>query len=300
MTVSAADTPAAPDEKHAPASVDPTLLSNIPLFCKLARPELEELIRLLETRKYPQSETVMFIGDDGSEFYIVQLGKVEVSQPDDSGKEVALAQLGPGAFFGEISLLDGGPRTATVRALTDVTLLVLDRAEFIEFLQRNPSAAVHILTILGARQRDLLEKLRGIRNVNEAIGEHQTRLQRAFSRVANVFASEKFLLGSIFFFVAWMIVHAWIFFTRGKTSIFVDDPPTFFWLGFMITIESIVISMFVLNSQRRQAERDRVRGDLEYHVNVKAHIEVMELHRKVDRLLAAQPDLKKPANSAGA
>jgi uncharacterized membrane protein len=65
----------------------------------------------------------------------------------------------------------------------------------------------------------------------------------------------------------------------------VDEPPTFFWLGFMITAESIVVAMFVLNAQRRQAERDRVRADLEYQVNVKAHVEVMELHRKMDRLM---------------
>jgi CRP/FNR family cyclic AMP-dependent transcriptional regulator len=267
-------------------AADSSLLKSIPLFSKLSPEELEALAQLLKTRKFSDGEPIVFIGDDGTEFYIVQQGKVAVSHPDDSGKEVTLAELGPGNFFGEISLLDGGARTATVRAASPVTLLCLDRGQFIEFLMQHPSAAVHILTILGARQRDLLEKLRGIRNVNEAVAGEQTRLQRFSSRCATIFASEKFLLFNLIFFVLWVSVNFLLWPAKDKIR-WVDEPPTFFWLGFMITVEAIVISMFVLNAQRRQAERDRVRGDLEYQVNVKAHVEVMELHRKVDKLLEA-------------
>ena len=270
--------------KREAGSVDWSLLLNIPLFSKLTPEELGALATLLKTRKYAESEPIVYLGDDGSEFFIVQHGRVAVSHPDESGREVKLAELSPGNFFGEISLLDGGPRTATVTAMTDVTLLSLERAQFVTFLLQHPSAAVHILTILGARQRELLEKLRGIRNVNEAIGGEQTKLQRVLSSCARVFASEKFLLLNLVFIVGWVIVHTLLWHDKVK---WVDEPPTFFWLGFMITAESIVIAMFVLNAQRRQAERDRVRGDLEYQVNVKAHVEVMELHRKVDRLLEA-------------
>lgn len=266
------------------AAVDSTLLANIPLFSKLGPKELAALTGLLKARKFKGSEPIVFLGDDGSEFYIVQFGTVAVSQPDGSGQEVKLAELGPGNFFGEISLLDGGPRTANVTAASDAVLLSLERAQFVEFLLQHPSAAVHILTILGARQRDLLEKLRGIRNVNEAVAGSQTKLQRALSRCAAIFASEKFLLFNLFFFVAWVVVHSLLWPEKIQWH---DQPPTFFWLGFLITTESIIIAMFVLNAQRRQAERDRVRGDLEYQVNVKAHVEVMELHRKVDKLLEA-------------
>jgi CRP-like cAMP-binding protein len=264
--------------------VDWALLLSIPLFSKLSPEELTALTLLLKAKKFAESEPIVYLGDDGSEFFIVQHGKVGVSHPDESGKEVTLAELGPGNFFGEISLLDGGPRTANVRAVVDVTLLSLERGQFVQFLLQHPAAAVHILTILGARQRELLEKLRGIRNVNEAISGEQTRLQRWLSRCAGIFASERFLLGNLVFIIAWIVVHIAL---NKKAVNFIDEPPTFFWLGFMITAESIVVAMFVLNAQRRQAERDRVRGDLEYQVNVKAHVEVMELHRKVDRLLEA-------------
>jgi uncharacterized membrane protein len=58
-------------------------------------------------------------------------------------------------------------------------------------------------------------------------------------------------------------------------------------LAFLITLEAILLSMFVLSSQRRQAERDRIRSDLEYQVNIKAHLEVMQLHQKIDRMESA-------------
>lgn len=271
-------------EREAVGRVDWALLLNIPLFSKLSPEELTALTLLLKAKRFAESEPIVYLGDDGSEFFIVQHGRVGVSHPDESGKEVTLAELGPGNFFGEISLLDGGPRTANVRAVVDVTLLSLERGQFVQFLLQHPAAAVHILTILGARQRELLEKLRGIRNVNEAVLKQQTRLQRVVSRFAGIFASERFLLMNLVFICTWVLVHSILW--REKIK-WVDEPPTFFWLGFIITAESIVVAMFVLNSQRRQAERDRVRGDLEYQVNVKAHVEVMELHRKVDRLLEA-------------
>jgi CRP/FNR family transcriptional regulator, cyclic AMP receptor protein len=63
-----------------------------------------------------------------------------------------------------------------------------------------------------------------------------------------------------------------------------DQPPTFFWLGFMITVEAIVLSIFVLNAQRRQASRDAIKADMDYQVNRKAHLEIMQLHEKLDRL----------------
>src|SRR4051812_46057673 len=105
--------------------IDPTLLGNIPLFAKLTPNELGELVNLLRTRDVARQQTIVRIGDQGTEFYVIQQGRVVVSAPDDQGAEVKLAELGPGNFLGEISLLDGGPRTATVRALEPVTLLVL-------------------------------------------------------------------------------------------------------------------------------------------------------------------------------
>ena len=63
-----------------------------------------------------------------------------------------------------------------------------------------------------------------------------------------------------------------------------DEPPSFGMLGFIVTVEALFISLFVLISQGQQGERDRIRADLDYQVNLKAHQEVMQLHQKLDRL----------------
>src|SRR5262245_4774220 len=99
--------------------MDIDLLASLPLFAKLSRDELAALANLLDRREVPANQTIFWIGDQGSDFYLVQVGRVSVIEPDQEGKEVPLASIGPGGFFGELSLLDGGPRTATVRTTSD-------------------------------------------------------------------------------------------------------------------------------------------------------------------------------------
>jgi uncharacterized membrane protein len=265
--------------------VDLELLRRIPIFAAIPDEELAELAELLVHRSYAAGQPIIFLGDTGADLFLLQSGRAVVSYPNERGREVDIEELGPGSFFGEISLLDGGPRTANVRAVTPVDVLLLQRNDFMQFLLQRPAVAVDALTVLATRQRGMIEKLRGIRNVNEAELSERTRAQRIMSRVARVFASERFLLANIALIAIWILANLGL---RALGMRAFDEPPTYFWLGFVISVEAIVITMFVLNSQRQQAERDRIHADLEYEVNVKAHMEVMELHRKLDRLLASQ------------
>lgn len=257
------------------------ILGAIPLFAKLPAPERGELEAMLKTQEYPANRPVVWLGEQGEDFYIVNHGKVVVSCPDESGKEVVLGHLGPGQFFGEISLLDGGPRTATVRTAVDSAMLVLSRQDFLQFLTKHPDAAIYMLGILGKRQRDTNEKLRGIRNVNEAVAQEQTRWHAIAERIATISASQWFVLVNLVFFAFWMTTNV-LLKNAGRTPW--DDPPSFGTLGFLVTIEALFISLFVLISQGQQGERDRIRADLDYQVNLKAHQEVMQLHQKLDRL----------------
>lgn len=256
--------------------MDQDILSNIPLFAKLSSAELGELASLLKEQRVANQQVVFWIGDEGADFYLVQVGRVAVCYPDDMGHEVTIAVLGPGDFFGEISLLDGGPRTATIRAEDDVILLSLSRHDFLEFLTRNPTAGIHILTILGQRQREMLQKMRGLKNVNEVMEERTTRWQRISDLIAAVSASQWFMLVHIAWFGAWLAY-----------NIIKSDPPDpypFGLLTMVVSLEAIFLSLFVLVSQNRAGEKDRIRADLDYQVNLKAHLEVMQLHRKIDRI----------------
>ncbi|HWE97087.1 MAG TPA: cyclic nucleotide-binding domain-containing protein [Tepidisphaeraceae bacterium] len=275
------------------------LLANVPLFSKLPEINRIELTDLLRAREYAANHPVVWIGEQGDEFYVVQSGKVVITCPDESGKEVTLATMGPGHFFGELSLLDGGPRTATVRTLSDTTLLVLGRDDFLRFLQKHPLVAIHMLTVLGQRQRETLDKIRGIKNVNEAVAESRTRWQVIVEAIAGVTATQWFLLGNLLLFGSWIVINL-LLQKLGRHTF--DEPPSFSLLGFIITIEALFISLFVLISQSHQGVRDRIRADLDYQVNLKAHQEVMQLHQKVDRMqtvLAQTGGSRQPALAGG-
>src|SRR5258707_909137 len=151
-------------------SMDQDILANIPLFAKLNATELGELAGLLKDIKIESQQPVFWIGDEGSDFFIVQVGRVAVRYPDQMGHEVTLAVLGAGDFFGEISLLDGGPRTATVRASwTDVTLLCLAREAFFSFIQDYPSPAFPIFNIPSKRYSHHIDTLTSTINLQRCI-----------------------------------------------------------------------------------------------------------------------------------
>jgi uncharacterized membrane protein len=273
--------------------MDQDLLGHIPLFAKLREEELAELSKLLKEQRVEDQQPVFWIGEEGSDFYLIQVGRVSVNYPDETGREVTIAVLGPGDFFGEISLLDGGPRTATVRAQGEVRLLGLSRHDYLEFLKRHPSAGIHILTVLGQRQRDMLDKLRGVKNVNEVIEERSSTWQRIADVIAAVSASSWFVLFHMIWFGAWMIYNG----VKGEKAI---DPFPYGLLTMIVSLEAIFLSIFVLVSQNRSGEKDRIRADLDYQVNLRAHLAVMQLHQKIDRMEAAVASLGGKAPSVGA
>ena len=255
-------------------------LAHIPLFANLTLKERTALSLLLKPKRFEPGQPIVFVGDPGLEFFIIEQGRVAITLPDENGREMVLAMLVSGQFFGEISLMDGGPRTATARADTDVTLMELARTDFLAFVHHHPAVAIHMMTVLGQRQRETNEKLRGIKNANEVIAQKRTAAERVAENLATMFASHRFLVVNLIFFSSWIMVNVALF----KSHRHFDDPPSFSTLGFIITLESILLSMFVLASQKLQSDRDRIRSDLEYQVNVKAHLEIVQLHQKVDRL----------------
>src|SRR5436305_1704783 len=129
-----------------------TFLGGIPLFAGLGVEERADLAAALASQTFAAHAPLFWVGDEGADFYIVHRGTVTISCPDQGGKEITLATLGAGNFLGEISLLDGGPRTATARAgAGGATVLSLGREAFGQFIRRCPSAAVHMMAELGRR-----------------------------------------------------------------------------------------------------------------------------------------------------
>src|SRR5262245_57271433 len=97
----------------------PSVLGQIPLFAGFSGNELADLASFVRLRRYPKCSIIFHQGDPGTTLYLIETGEVKLTVKADSGKEITLALLGPGTFFGELSLLDGGPRSANAVARVD-------------------------------------------------------------------------------------------------------------------------------------------------------------------------------------
>lgn len=134
-------------------------LRNVQLFSQFANKDLTRLGRAVVERTYKKGETIVKEGEQAVAFFIITSGKVEVTQSASSKKSQTLDTLGPSATFGEMALLDGAPRAATVKAIEDTTCLVLSRWDFVAELQTNPHMAVAMLPVLSRRLREVEAKL---------------------------------------------------------------------------------------------------------------------------------------------
>jgi CRP-like cAMP-binding protein len=124
-------------------------LRSVPLFSGVGRPELNSVASVARTRDAPAGDVLCREGERGTEFFVIRSGRVRVDQ-----NKRKLRELGPGDYFGELSLLDRGPRSATVTALTPVELLVISELDFSSLVDEVPSLAHHLLATLAARLRE--------------------------------------------------------------------------------------------------------------------------------------------------
>ena len=128
------------------------LLKTVPLFAGLSRRHLHRLAALAEQVRYGAGRTVVQNGSRGTGFYVIAEGTAKVSVGYSNR---ALARLGPGDFFGELALLDGGPRTASVVAETPLVTIRIPRAKFRTMLKSEPDVALKILEELSRRLRQV-------------------------------------------------------------------------------------------------------------------------------------------------
>lgn len=136
------------------------MLRNIPLFADLDDAEMEFLSHRAVTRQYPRNTIFITEGDYSDSLYCILSGRVKVFLNDDEGKEVILNVQGPGEYFGELALLDSGPRSASVMALEKCRLSVISKADFEDFLAKHETAQRKIMLGMVKRLRALTENVR--------------------------------------------------------------------------------------------------------------------------------------------
>jgi uncharacterized membrane protein len=261
-----------------PADVE--LLADIALFNLLDMEDRKDLADVVDYRSLASGESLFQAGDPGDSLIVVKSGAVELSVKDHAGQKIVLTIAEKDDLFGELSLVETSPRTATAVAVADSEIIILDRGDLLLFFKKNPDAALHMIAAISSMMRkadDLLRK-RVARNVNEEIEERLTIVERVADWIAWFSGSMPFLILNALWFGVWIVINT------TDVGIRQFDPFPFGLLTMIVSLEAIFLSIFVLISQNRQAAKEHVRADVEYEVNVKAELEVAYLHEKADRI----------------
>ncbi len=134
-------------------------LAKVPLFSELGRRDLRQLANMIVERHYKKGKAIIDEGEKAVAFFVLVEGKAEAVRGVATDHPHRLAEYSSGDFFGDMGLLDGEPRSATVRAIDDCTCLVLSRWDFVGELRSNPNMAVAMLPVLSRRIRELDERV---------------------------------------------------------------------------------------------------------------------------------------------
>ena len=254
-------------------------LRSVPLFASLDDEAAKDLRNLLSDKIVPQNMRLFRQGDKGDAMYLIESGRVRISIRDDDGQEVTLAELAQGDFFGEMSIIDGRQRSADAEVIEDARLAILSRDAFLSFVRTNPDVALEMLSALTDRLRrtDELLRSRVSRNVNEEAKARLTLADRAADLIAEFGGSWKFIGVSIAIIIFWIIFNSFIL-IRGF------DPAPYQMLNLVLAVIAGMQAPIIMMSQNRQGEKDRLRADLDYRVNLKNELSLAEVLRRLDVL----------------
>jgi len=252
-------------------------LRSVPLFSSLDDTNATQLRALLREKQVKGKTRLFNTGDLGDAMYLIQSGRVQISIRDEDKHEVLLAELAEGDFFGEMSIIDGRQRSADASVVEDATLAVLSRDAFISFVRTNPDVALKMLSALSERLRrtDNLLRSRVSRNVNEEEEARRTFSDRAADRIAAFGGSWKFIGLSMSMVVVWILFNSYMLITGW-------DPFPYNLLDLVFGLIAGIQAPIIMMSQNRQGDKDRLRADLDYRVNLKNELSLAEVLRRLD------------------
>lgn len=135
------------------------LLARVPLFAELSADELERIAAVAVPRSFPRGVRVFHEGDHSDACYVVRSGDLRVTREHSDGRAIALATLGPGDFFGELAMLDGGTRSASVETLSDAQLLAVPASDMRRVIAEHGDIAAKLIVALAKRVRETNERV---------------------------------------------------------------------------------------------------------------------------------------------
>jgi len=253
------------------------LLAQIPLFEGLSDEDREALAQRLAEKSFKTDEMVFSKGDEGSSMYIVLAGAVQIflPPPDNDTPPVILKDVRTGEYFGELSLFDDKPRSASVEATVDTVLLELTRDEFGDHLSKSRNAAMAILAEMAERLRETnaLLSQRAARDVVKELEENLTWGERLADKVAELNGSWAFILFLLFLTVGW-----------AGANQFIPEPFDRYPYQFYNLALAILVALqgpLIVMSQNRQSLKDRAQAETDFRVNLKNEVGIETLIREM-------------------
>lgn len=261
--------------------MDHTLsLRSISTFEDLDRNDLLSLSNELQRRSFRAGETIFKQGDPGNAMYIVESGEVRIHLAGNMPQPLSLRSLRPGEFFGELSMFDKQPRSASAIATTDAVLLELRHDAFEAYLSKRPRVAMTIFRTMSLRLRETNSMLSGqaARNVDEEFDRNLTWSDRLADAVARLNGSWAFISILLSITALWCIVNSFLVLRSPP------DPYPYqlfnLLLGILVGLQGPLIMM----SQNRQGLKDRARADTDFKVNLKNELNIERLLRELGDL----------------
>ena len=261
--------------------VEREFLAHIPIFSSLNEEGLTLLESLLQPVVKEPGEIIFKRGDPPDRMYIILSGKVAITSWTADNEELFLAMMCEGDFLGELALFDEARRSTTAKVFERAELLGMERKDFLDFLRANPEVCLAMMNIIANRIRttNLLMEHQTTRNVNEEIEHSLTLGDRIAAKVAAIVGSWAFLLSFFSVIVLWVLLNTYIAIWPRP------DPYPFTLLNLLLSTLVALQTPIILMNQRRQAEKDRLRAELDYQLSLKAEMQINSLHTKVDEIL---------------
>jgi uncharacterized membrane protein len=252
------------------------LLAQNPLFDTMSPDDIEGLAKKLVERTFAKGQIVFNKGDQGSAMYIIRSGAVQIFLPaQEDGPRVVLKDLRTGEYFGELSLFDDKPRSASVEAQVETVLLELTRDDFADHLSTSKSATMAILSEMAERLRETNAMLsqRAAKDVVKEIEENLTWSQRLADKVAETNGSWAFILFLM------LVTGLWALLNRVMPHPFDEYPYQFFNLALAVLVA--LQGPLIVMSQNRQQVKDRAQAETDFRVNLKNEVGIETLIREV-------------------
>ena len=254
-------------------------LRQIPLFALLDEDEMAVLAAQVEIKKFAARQRIYKIGEPGKHAYVMISGVVRVTTVDQDHQEVLVDEPSRGDFFGFASMLEDTPHQTTALAMEETVCLEVSRDDIAVLLQRKPMAGMDMLTVVSRQfhASQQLVRVRASRNSNDVIEEEMSFGDRVADSVARFGGSWTFIIlfGTVLlFYTTTNIV------LKGRAW----DPYPFILLNLFLSMLAAIQAPVIMMSQNRQDTKDRVRGELDYDVNLRAESEIQRLSNKLNLL----------------